>query len=172
MQKETCTTCGKSKSILNCGMCAVTVCKHCAQFIDEDTFSFLDVKKPEMAHSTFCNTCFDQHIAADLVLYEQTMETAKNISIYYNDQGKETRLMKRIDVLLTVNDCTDRNEIIMRLAFKAVQMGFNAVIDVDIVATKVRTGAYQTHMYRATGIPSNAHEKNKVHDRSIWQSRN
>ncbi len=158
--------------MLSCAVCAVSVCKNCAQFIDEDTFSFLDVKKPEMAHTTFCNTCFDQTIAPDLASYQETMEAAKNISIYFNDQGKETRLMKRIDVLLTIKNCPDSRETLMRLAFKAVQMGFNAVIDVNLVVSKVRTGAYQTSTYNATGIPTNSRPDNVVHDRSIWQSRN
>jgi hypothetical protein len=172
MQKETCTTCGKSKALLNCGICTVTVCKHCAQILEEDAFSFLDVQKPEMLHTIFCNTCFDEKIAADWADYQQTMEAAKNIEIYFKDQSKETRLMKRIDVVFKVVDCTDRNETLMRLAFKAVKMGFNSVIDVDLVCAKVRMGAYQTQSYSATGVPSNIHADNVVRDRSIWQSRN
>ncbi len=172
MEKEKCITCGKSKALLNCGICTVFVCKHCAQIIEEDAFSFLDVQKPEMLHTTFCNTCFDEKIAPDLADYQQTMEAAKNIEVYFKDQGKETRLMKRIDVVFKIVDCPDRNEAIMRLAFKTVKMGFNSVIDVDIIGKKVKMGAYQTHSYQATGVPSNIHSNNVVYDRSIWQSRN
>jgi hypothetical protein len=172
MEKEKCTTCGKSKALLSCGVCTVSVCKHCAQILEEESFSFLDVQKPEMLQTTFCNTCFDEKIAPDLMDYQQTMEAAKNIEVFFKDQGKETRLMKRIDVVFSIVDCPDRNEAIMRLAFKAVKMGFNSVIDVDIVAKKVKMGAYQTHSYKATGVPSNVRPENVVHDRSIWQSRN
>jgi hypothetical protein len=172
MSKENCTTCGKTKSMLCCEVCAVSVCKNCAQFIDEDTFTFLDTKKPEMALTTFCNTCFDQHISPDLISYNETTEAAKNVSIYFNHQGKETRLMKRIDILFTVSNCADRDEVLMRLGFKAVQAGYNAVIDVNLVGTKVRLGSYQTSTYNATGIPTNLRPETIVHDRSIWQNRN
>ena len=46
--------------------------------------------------------------------------------------------------MLTVKDCPDRDETIMRLAFFAAQRSSNAVIQVEVTAEKVRNGAYQT----------------------------
>lgn len=172
MQKEQCTVCGKSKSLLNCGICAVSVCKHCAQILDEDTFSFLDTKKSEIQHSVYCNICFDKHVLPELTSYNETMEAAKEVAIFFKDQGKETRLIKKVDIVLSVIDCADENETLMRLAFKAVRLGFNAVIGVDLITKKVLAGTYKKHIFNATGIPANVRPDNIVKDRSIWHHPN
>jgi hypothetical protein len=172
MQTESCTTCGKSKSLLNCGVCTVSVCKSCAQILPEDAFSFLTKKKPEMAHTLFCNSCFDQHIAADLANYNETMEKAKEVLVYFKSQSKETRLIRRIEKPISVVDCADHDETLMRLAFVAAQLGCNAVIDIDLVTKKVRLGSYQTQVFSATGMPTNVNMRNIVKDRSTWQNPN
>lgn len=80
---------------------------------------------------------------------------ARNVGIYFKDQGKETRLLKRSEKPVRVLDCPDREETLLRLAFLAVKAGFIGLLDVDIVATKVRDGAYQTSSWSGSGIPSN-----------------
>lgn len=172
MQTETCVTCGKSKSLLNCGICTVSVCKSCAQILPEDAFSFLDKKKPEMSQSIFCNTCFDQHISADLADYQSVMEQAKEVLVYFKAQSKETRLIRRLEKPISVADCSDHDETIMRLAFLAAKMGYNAVIDMDIVTKKVRLGSYQTQVFSGKGMPTNVNLRNIVKDRSTWQNPN
>jgi hypothetical protein len=125
-----------------------------------------------MLHTLFCNSCFDQHIAADLAHYEQTMEQAKEVLVYFKAQSKETRLIRRLEKPISVRDCADHDETLMRLAFIAAKMGYNAVIDIDLVTKKVRLGSYQTQVFSATGMPTNVNIRNIVKDRSTWQNPN
>ena len=41
MSTPVCISCHKSKPQLACGVCAEPTCKNCAQFVEEETFSFL-----------------------------------------------------------------------------------------------------------------------------------
>ena len=62
--------------------------------------------------------------------------------------------MKRAAKPFRVDDCTDRDETLMRLAFLAAKADFNALLDVDIVAKKVRNFGYQTSQWQGIGVPA------------------
>lgn len=172
MEKIVCVTCFDPKANLSCGLCEGAVCKYCAQFLDEDRFSFLPEVPAHMAHSTYCHACFTEKVSADMRAYDQIMESAKQILIYFNNQGKETRLIRRDEERIHVENCVDREETLMRLAFLAAQRGFNAVIDIDFVQQKVRTGSRQTSSFHANGIPAHVRSDKLVRDRSIWSNPN
>jgi hypothetical protein len=82
------------------------------------------------------------------------MERAKHVQVYYNDQGKETRLLKRLEETVHVPECDDKEETIMRLAFFAANLNYDGIIDVDLTSSKVRSGAYQTLKWKGSGIPT------------------
>ena len=172
MDTESCITCGKSKSLLCCEVCAATVCKHCAQLIDEDTFSFLETKTAAMHYSIFCTTCFDQNISAELEKYNQTMAAAKEVYVFYKTHSKVTRLIRRDEEPISIIDCDDKEEVILRLAFKAAQMGYNSLIQIEINSKKNRVNNYQSQVYTATGIPAQVDLSRLVKDRSIWSNPN
>ncbi len=81
------------------------------------------------------------------------MQKARNVSMFYKDQGKETRRMSRIEKAITIENCLDKNEIILRLAFRAVENGFNTLVDVDLVSKKVKQGNYQHSVWSGTAVP-------------------
>lgn len=130
-------------------------------------------KKPEfLSHAAFCSTCYTEKVSPEQAKYEALIETAKNILVFEITQGKETRLIKRKEAKITVNDCPDRDETMLRLAFQAAEKGFNAIIDVDIKAKKVKEGKYQHTMYSGTAIPAHVTDNKLVKDRSIWSDPN
>jgi hypothetical protein len=110
---------------------------------------------------TYCNTCFDTSIAAEMEKYDQTMELAKEVSVYFVDQGKETRLFKRSDNKFSVKDCADRDETIMRLAFLAAQAGCNTLVDVDLVYAKVRDGSFKISHWTGSATGANLDSKHR-----------
>ena len=100
------------------------------------------------------------------------MDQAKNTLVFMKAQFKETRFVKRIEDPITIAECSDYDEIILRLAFKAVELNLNGIIDVDITAKKVRTGNYQTSVFSGTAIPVNILEERLIKDRSNWSHPN
>jgi len=100
------------------------------------------------------------------------MQAARQIDIYFKDQGKETRLMRREGEPFIINECADREELILRLAFLGALNGFSTLVDVDIVGKKVREGSYQTTIYRGSATPANARPNQIPKDKSIRHNPN
>jgi hypothetical protein len=100
------------------------------------------------------------------------MEKARNILVFMKKQGKETRLIRRLEDPVRVLNCPDHDQTLMRLAFFAAQKNYNAIIDVDLVCEKVRTGSYQTLKWSGTGIPAHVDDDKLLKDRSLWQNPN
>lgn len=155
MQSTQCCVCQNHKAPLKCGICAGSLCKSCAQFIPEDQFSFLPTIPPKLKHTTFCGPCFDSEVAPEIASYEETMEKARNLTIFYNTDSKLTRNFKRTEKPVKVSKCTDREETLLRLAFLAVMGNFNALLDVEVIPEKIRSGTYQTTIYSGSAIPTN-----------------
>lgn len=158
MEDSNCSTCRKPKALLECGICKDSVCKNCAQFLDENSFSFMDHVPAELSHGVYCTPCFDAKVAPELLTYNELMERAKEIHVFEKDQGKETRFFRRMEKAYKVDHCADREEALLRLAFFAAQRGFNTLVDVHITSTKVRNGTYQTQVWQGTGVPTTVDE--------------
>lgn len=156
---ETCCSCQKPKATLQCGLCKSAVCKNCAQFLPEGSFSFLKEIPEDLKHGTYCGPCYDSKVAPELSDYEETMERAKNIAVFFKNQSKETRLMRRAERPFKITDCADRDEALMRLAFLAAKGKYNALIDVDITSEKILSGRYQTSKWSGTGVPTTLDER-------------
>lgn len=172
MSQENCTTCHSKKANLKCGICSETQCKYCVEFNDEDQFSFLTIIPNELQHLVYCRPCFDKVVAPELAKYLETMEKAKNILVYFKKQGKETRLFKRLADPIFVKNGKSSHDVEMRLAFQAVQLNYNAIIDVDIVGAKVRDGSYQTMSWTGSAMPTHVDQSKIIRDRSHYSNPN
>lgn len=87
-------------------------------------------------------------------------------------QAKETRLIKRIADPISVVDCADYAETILRLAFFAAELKYSGIIDVNITAKKIQVGGYKTTVFSGTAIPANIREDKLIKDKSNWSSPN
>jgi len=172
MTKLSCSTCNKLKANLVCGICQEAICKKCTQFIDEDAFSFLHKKPKELAATAFCQTCFVQKVAPEIAKYDEMMAAAKNTLVFMKAQFKETRMIKRLADPISVSECADYDETILRLAFFSAELGYNGIIDVDIISKKIKIGNYQTTVFSGTAIPANVLEERLIKDKSNWSSPN
>ncbi len=140
--------------------------------MEAETFSFYSQIPAELAHTTYCFTCYEKTIVPGLEKYNQTMEAAKEIAVYFHDQGKESRLIKRDADPVQVNDCPDRNETLLRLAFFAAQNGYNAMVDVRLTGLKVKSGSRQSQIWSGQGIPAHVDPSKIIKDRSFWSNPN
>lgn len=160
-----------------CGDCHEPVCKTCAQFLDEYSFSYAPERLAEITKrydsaNTFCSACFDQKIAVDIAHYMDTLESAKKVSVFFKKQSKETRLIKRREDFVHVADCPDYDEAILRLAFQAASVRCNALIDVVLDSKKVKIGTYNTTSWSGRGRPARVDEKILSHDRIVLNNPN
>lgn len=172
MENQSCVTCQKPKATLICGSCQNAVCKYCARFTDEESFAFMAQWPVALQHDTYCHGCFEEKAAPVLSQYARAMDQAKNVRVYLKKQGKETRTIKRELPTLVVKDCRDHDETILRLAFLAVEQGFNTLVDVELSWVKVKEGSYSHVKWSGSAVPARTEFDRVILDRSLWQSPN
>ncbi len=167
-----CGSCQKNNTSLQCGICAVASCKYCAHILEHDAFLFWPEVPADLQHGVYCNSCYDTRVAAELENYNECLDRARNVDCFFRTQGKESRLIKRVEKPVTIKECFDKDELLMRLAFIAAKRNYNALVDVDLVSEKVGVGSYQKLKWKGTATPANATARSVVHDKSILHNPN
>src|SRR4051812_47292377 len=132
MEKEVCIACRKPKATLTCEVCEEFVCKNCVQFLEPTTFSFFKEIPAELSHFRYCSACYDSTVGPALVTYQEIMEKARGLHFFFTTRVRPVPILRKGKDTLRVEECTDRDETILRLAFLAVEQGFNAVIEAEI----------------------------------------
>lgn len=172
MLSEKCSICNRNKAPLTCGACDAKICKYCAEFLEGEQFYLLDKLPAKASHSTYCGHCYQTDVVPELENYLAMLEKAKEVIVFDKNQGKETRLIPRLEDPVKVTDCKDHNETILRLAFFAVKLGLNALVDVIIVPKKVKDGSYSTTIFSGTAVPAQVQQNHLLKDRSTWSNPN
>lgn len=148
-----CSACRKPKATTNCEICETPLCKGCVQFVEPATFSFLNEIPEVLSHSRYCLGCFDQKVSPELAAYDDLMKKARNLYVFFITQKRQPPILKRSKETIKELDRTDRDETVLRLAFTAAKLGFNAIIETDIIAVKTRSGAYQKTLWQGSALP-------------------
>lgn len=154
-----CVSCSTQKSLCECGLCQAQVCKTCAFFLDQEAFRYCPTASAELKKQVYCPDCYHSTVEESLLQYEKDLEKAKAVHIYTKSQSKETRLMSRKEKALIISEAQDESDVFMLLAYKAVKMGFNAVIDVETKSAKAFQGSYVLTTWSGRGIPVSTREK-------------
>lgn len=157
MSNETkCSACYQeiSKKSYHCGSCNNLLCKACVHFLDEDSFAFMKKVPDELKHTTYCPDCNDKIVTPAMDEYQSILKRGKDVYIFYK-KAKNVPLIKKCNIKVTVADCPDRDETILRLGFMAAQQSYNALIDVEVLATKVRINGYQKSSWSGSAFPAN-----------------
>lgn len=152
--EKVCISCRRPKAIHECGLCSEPVCKNCEIFLDSGTFSFLEHVPDPLTHTHYCPGCFSSEVDPALQNYNETMELAKNVYFFFRTQKRPPPILKKSKERVRVGACDDRDQTILRLAFFAVQQGFNGIIEAEVTSEKIRNGAYQSSVWKGVGIPA------------------
>lgn len=148
-----CKSCKKPKAPYTCGICQECVCKACVEFVGVEKFSFLAKIPAELQHDTYCPQCFDAEVATPLEDYNRVMEEAREVYFFTKDQSKQTAHLSRKEEPLTIENCEDKDEALLRLSFFAAKAGFNCVIDVVFKTSKIIVGSHKKVIWNVTGVP-------------------
>lgn len=148
---------------MHCKLCQGDYCKKCIEFLPQETFSFMGKIPEDLTHDQYCLTCYSSKIRPQLIDYNATMKKAKQVLILDKPRRKPLAILKKFEEPLTVIDCPDREETVLRLAFKAAELGCNSVIKANIIYKKVRNAGYQKMMWQGTGFAAEIKE-NRLDD--------
>ena len=90
-----------------------------------------------------------------LAEYEDKMARAKEMYFFFNTQRSLLPVLKKATNPIRVENCEDRDETVLRLAFLSVDQGYNSVIEAEVVSAKVRNGGHHKHFWKGTAFPAN-----------------
>lgn len=147
-----CVDCRSPKTPFTCGICSGAVCKKCVQGPPHGAFRLMPLIRDELSHPKYCGRCYSETVEPELVNYEETLDRAKQVLVFFKTQKKGLRIQKRERLPDHVEACPDRDETILRLAYLAATKGYNSVIEVEVAAKKVRNEAYQTSVWSGEGV--------------------
>lgn len=157
----TCYAC-KNPAIFSCGLCSHELCKSCAEFINDADLTYYKTLPPVLSHGQYCSRCFAGEVIPALQTFRSTLKKAKKVYIVDKPSRRALPILRKLEKPLTVSGCVDREDAFMRLAFQAVEKGFNAVVKANVEYKKVRNFGYQKMMWEGTGyaaeLDSRVHE--------------
>jgi uncharacterized protein YbjQ (UPF0145 family) len=84
--------------------------------------------------------------------YEQKMAEAKGVYIFFTTQKRPLPILSKESEQIRIDNCEDRDETILRLAFQAVEAGCNAVVETDVISVKVRNAGWQKSAWKGSGF--------------------
>jgi hypothetical protein len=154
MSEAICSSCRGPKASFACDLCEEAICKSCRESFSPASLAMLSEIPEALRHSSYCRFCYDEKVAPVLARYEETLEKAKGVYIFFKTQRKEIPLLRRSREVLKVTDMEDRDETILKLAFMAAEQGFNAVTEVDVTSKKVKNGRHTKSVWTGTGKPA------------------
>lgn len=155
MTDSDCTVCRRAvpKNPAHCALCAAFLCKDCRSFLDDGAFSFLREVPPDLTHGVYCGACFAAKVAPALEAYEATMERARKASLFYKGE-RYVPPHRRANKPVSVKDCPDRKEALLRMAFFAAERSCDALVEIDVTSKKVNTTGYQTTIWSGSAFPA------------------
>ncbi len=150
-----CAFCSEAKAPHACGICKASLCKECLQYIDTNHFSFMSRVPAKLKLANYCLSCFEKEVLPEQAKYDELMERAKEVYFLTKAYPGYIRVLKRHTKRVDVKLCEDRRETILRLAFFAAELNFNAIIEGDVDSSKVRReGGYQLSTWSGSAMPA------------------
>ena len=158
-----CESCRSPDADLRCENCDKALCEDCVLELEHDAFFYMPKKLEVLSHKQYCRFCMDDVVEPELQKYNELLDKAKETFVFFTTQKKEIPLIRKTKEKLSVVECVDRDETILRLAFMAAERGMNAVIEVEVSAQKIRNHAHHKHLWQGTGVPAMVDEAKISH---------
>lgn len=153
MPTAVCIFCHQPKAGLSCGACLEPVCRRCVLRLDGEALK-LRAEKPEiLSHSAYCPNCYDRHVSPSLAEYETTLAHARETCVWSKNYRGHIPILKKARKQIEVEDFADKDELVLQLAFRAAEMGFNALTGTEITSRKSRENGYQRTLWSGRALP-------------------
>jgi uncharacterized protein YbjQ (UPF0145 family) len=101
-----------------------------------------------------CPACFDQQVRPHQLRMEELLEKAKDVYFLTKAYPGYVRVIQKHTKRVSIDDCDDRRETIVRLAFFAAELGCNAIIEAEVDSKKVSMGKYQSSRWFGSAMPA------------------
>jgi len=150
-----CCMCSSPKAPKTCGICGSAVCKKCMETLKSDAFVLLPKVPDELNHPTYCGRCYDAIVAEPMAKYLAIAEKAEAVYFVTRDYNGYVHVIDRHPVRVSVEICEDRRVTILRMAYMAAELGYNAIIDAQVRSFSNNLGGgYQSAKWKGSAVPA------------------
>ena len=149
-----CIFCDSEKANWTCENCNNTICKKHLSKLNPEDYSIKSLNPPKVfSQTTFCIDCFESIVQPEIEIFNEQLEKAKNVGIWTENYRGKLPITKKALKPIQFKDFTDKKDLILALAFRAIEMGFNGVIELKWKSSKVRKNEYQKMIWEGQGLP-------------------
>lgn len=161
-----CEICRAPKAGKTCEECDAEVCKNCVVHLAADRFAYHPDPPPILLKHTFCRDCHEREIAPIEAAYDEVQRRSEGITVVRKTFRGQLPCLKRASASTVVANAAAANLALRHLQFLAAWAGYDAVVDVEVIPTKVRNHAYETKRWDAVGWFANLDYRRYHPDRS------
>lgn len=148
-----CIFCRQPKAGLACGACTAPVCKGCVMRIEGNAFKLQTEIPLILSNSAYCPGCYDQHVSPALTEYKATLTRAREVGVWSKTYRGRIPVLKKSRKEVSAEDFADKDELILFLAFRAAEQGFNGLTQTDLTSRKTRVNGYQKTLWNGRALP-------------------
>lgn len=118
-------------------------------------------------HHLSCPDCNEKVFNPIFEQYQNNLELAKSLPIWPKTYRGKIPILNKSIQNISISDCKDRKLALLKMAFQAIELGFNALSDVEINQIKIRDHGYQKMLYNGTAKAINADRSKLIDPESI-----
>lgn len=122
--------------------------------MEKEDFPLLEDLPEELKDGVYCPNCFSGTPQKFINDYYEKESRAHDLPYFSIAQTKETRLISRSAPPIIITGCRDRREVILKLAYQTLELGFNGMIDLETSSEKRRNGGRQTSIWKGQAVPA------------------
>ena len=118
-----------------------------------------------MSTPTVCATCLNtkanqvcglcnEPVCKSCVIAMESEAFTKDVYFLTKAYPGYVRVLRKHTKRVVVEDCADRRDTIVRMAFFAAELGFNAIIEAEVESFKTRSHGYLSSRWKGSAMPA------------------
>jgi hypothetical protein len=127
--------------------------------VSDEAFRLLDVRPAELGHAQYCPRCHESVVEPALQRYDEQLSRARNVGYWARTYRGHVPVLKKGQRSIEVAGFRDRDEALLKMAFLAVEQGFNGLVHGELISRKERNHGYQKMLWSGRATPARIDEE-------------
>lgn len=140
------------KTVHECAECQKEVCKDCVRFLEKEQFRFHPKPPKCFQHRQFCVDCYAELVEPELEKYRAAEEASGSVVLIRKSFRGFVPVLQKAKAPTEVKRHVDKNDALNHLLFLAAWNGYDAIMDYEGTAKKIRNHAWEKREYSASAL--------------------
>ena len=154
-----CCNCRSPRVQTHCELCQGALCKKCVQSPPKGAFAYWEECPEDLRFLNYCPSCYQEKVETAATQYEETLTRAKAAYVFFNSQKKAIPVLKKAKTKISIENQEDRDDTILKLAYRAAQDGYNALVECEVVSAKKRNEGFLHSVWSGSAYAASVDEE-------------